>query len=216
MRSAIVLFFLLTICSVAAEQTPSASLETAKSNFSAGDFDGALAAIDQIDKTGKTSADVLDLRGMVYLEQGKFDEAKKSFESATKLDSKRFPPRLHLGDILLREKKFTEARDIYSDLLRDTNVRSSTEKLRYALLLTYLFTGENGVARSALQRIKFPTETPAYYYAQAAWEFANKHSSEAREWMKAADRMFKPREIAWFARPLYDMGWIQKKPALVP
>lgn len=216
MRFVVILFFLFPVFSATAEQTRSASLEAAKGESSAGDFDRALSIIDQIEKSGKTSPDVLDLRGMIYLEQGKFDEAKKSFESATKLDAKRFPPRLHLGDALLREKKFAEARDVYSDLLRDTTLQSSTEKLRYALLLTYLFTGESGGARAALQRIKFPTETPAYYFAQAAWEFAAKNSSEARTWMKAADRMFKSPETAWFARPFYDAGWIKQKPSAVP
>jgi tetratricopeptide (TPR) repeat protein len=189
-------------------------LETAKGNFRQGKFDGALALLDQLDKAQSGNAESLDLRGSIYLEQGKLDEAKKAFRAASEADSKRFSARLHFADVLLREKKFAEARDIYDTLIGETNIQSSNEKLRYAMFLTYLFEHNEVRAQTALDRITFPTESPAYYYGQAAWEFSHNRRDEARKWIKAADRIFDSKTMAWFARPLYDFGWTKEKPPL--
>jgi predicted Zn-dependent protease len=209
------LLFLSAISPARADETRlrSASLlETSRNDYRAGNLNGALGALDEIDKAGKRDSDALDLRGAIYLEEGKFEEAKRAFRAASEASATGFSPRLHLGDVFLREKKFPEAREIYGNLLRQTNIQTSNEKLRYAILLTYLFAKDESRARAALALIRFPTESPAYYYAQAAWEFARAQPEEAHKWMKAGDRMFDARASAWFARPLYDFGWVKEKP----
>jgi tetratricopeptide (TPR) repeat protein len=189
-------------------------LGKAKDNFHQGNFDGALALLDQIEKAKGGSSQSVDLRGCVYLEQGKLDEAKRAFRAASDADASRFPPRLHFADVLMREKKFTEARDAYSDLMEKTDIQMYNEKLRYAILLTYLFEHNEARAQSALERITFPTESPAYYYAQAAWEFAHNRRDDGIKWVKAAHKMFDSKTTAWFAQPLSDCGWHKEKPVL--
>lgn len=188
-------------------------LDKAKSNFRQGDFAAALTSLDQLDKAQSGNAEALDLRGTIYFEQGKLDEAKKAFRAASSADAMRFPPRLHFADVLLREKHFRDARDAYEKLIEETNIQSFNEKLRYAVLLTYLFEHDEAHAQTALERIIFPTESPAYYYAQAAWEFGHDRKDDGEKWIKAARRMFEAKQIAWFARPLYDSGWIKEKPS---
>ncbi len=211
-----VLFFLSAVSLNAAEPTTfqtAALLEAAKNSIRAGKLDAALATLDQIDKTGKGNVDSLDLRGTIYLEQGRLGDAKSAFHAASELDHARFSPRLHLGDVLLREKKFAEARETYGRLLDETNVQVLSEKLRYAILLTYLFAHDESRARMTLNQLKFPTESPAYYYSRAAWEFAHDHGKEGEEWLKAAEKMFDEKSNGWFARPLFDFGWLKNKPA---
>ncbi len=189
-------------------------LEKAEDSFNQGNLDGALTLLDQIEKAKGGSAQALDLRGCIYLEQGKFDDAKKTFRAASDADTSRFPPQLHFADVLMREKKFTDAREAYSDLMEKTNIQTYNEKLRYAMLLTYLFEHNEVRAQTALERIAFPTESPAYYYAQAAWEFAHDRKGDGQKWIKAAHKMFDSKSNAWFAKPLYDYGWIKEKPVL--
>jgi tetratricopeptide (TPR) repeat protein len=189
-------------------------IEIARSYYQAGNFDGALAALDQFDQSRGKIAESLDLRGAIYMERGQLDEAARAFRAAHEVDHALFSPRIHLGEALFREKKYTEARDVFESLLRETNILISSEQLRYALLLTYLAARDDTGARAALDRIKFPTQTPAYYYAQAAWEFAHDRKSDAQKWIKAADGIFDAKTGAWFARPLYDFGWLKKKPML--
>ena len=35
------------------------------------------------------------------------------------------------------------------------------------------------------------------------------------KWMKTAEKIFDEKQTAWFARPLYDFGWIKTKPPIV-
>lgn len=218
-RRFLCVFLLLAwlVSAVIAQTTADISnlLSKAKDDFERGNFDGALGRLDQIDKAKSGDSQALDLRGSIYFEQGKFEEAKKAFRAAASADSSRFPPRLHYVDVLLREKKFSDARYEYNDLGDVTDVQSYNEKLRYGILLTFLFEQNLERARAVLETITFPTETPAYYCAQAAWEYAHNRPGEAKKWLKAAARIYDPKSISWFARPLYDFGWSKEKPPLV-
>jgi tetratricopeptide (TPR) repeat protein len=210
----VLLFFALAPIGLGEEKLPTEPrmVKTARDEYRAGNFDRAVALLDQLGKNAAPNVDAMDLRGQIYLEQGRFDDAKKSFTAASGVNATRFGPKLHFADVLLREKKFSEARDIYVNLLRETNTRVGTEKLRYAVLICYLFTKDDARAQIALDRIPFPTESPAYYYAQAAWEFAHGHEDDAKKWIKAAAKMFTEESATWFARPLYAFGWLQGKP----
>jgi tetratricopeptide (TPR) repeat protein len=188
------------------------SLEVARQSFQAENFVATHAALDRFEKTERPTAESLDLRGCVYMEQGKFDEATKGFEAAHNASPSVFTPRIHAGDLLLRQKKFSEARDIYETLLKEKNILVSNERLRFGVLMTYLGEHDEQGAQSALQRIGFPTQTPAYYYAQAAWGFAHSKDGEAKKWISAAAKIFDANAIPWFAYPLYELGWIKKKP----
>ncbi|MGH7938370.1 MAG: hypothetical protein ACREFG_07675, partial [Chthoniobacterales bacterium] len=101
---------------------------------------------------------------------------------------------------------------VYQKLATETNVLVASERVRYGLLLADLGAHDEAAARSALDNIKFPTETPAYYFAQAAWEFAHGKERPAQKWIATANKMFDPRLVPWFARPLYDFGWLKEKP----
>ncbi|MEP6602714.1 MAG: hypothetical protein ABJB69_02070 [Spartobacteria bacterium] len=116
--------------------------------------------------------------------------------------------------MLLRQKKFAEAREVYQGLLGETNILVANERLRFGVLLTYLGEHKEGHAQEVLQGITFPTETPAYYYAQAAWAFAHDKKSEAQDWIDKARQVFDPDAPLWFAHHLYHFGWIKNKPPL--
>lgn len=189
-------------------------LNLARQNIESGNFKAAQAALDQFEQSNKPNVDSLDLHGVLLMEEGKFAEAAKAFEAARNADPVAFNPRLHAGDLLLRQKKFREARDAYEALLKDTKVTLLIERLRFAILITYLGERDEISARSALERIAFPTQTPAYYHAQAAWSFAHDKNAEGQKWLKGASKIFPPEAEAWFARPLYELGWIKEKPAV--
>jgi tetratricopeptide (TPR) repeat protein len=190
-------------------------LEAARYSFEAGKFDAALALLDQLDKGGKQSGESLDLRGTIRMEQGKLRDAEKLFRAAHAASADLFTPRLHLGDLFFREKKYDEARAAYLEILKETTILTSNERLRYGILLTFLAQHDEKQARQVFDQIVFPTETPAYYYAQSAWGFFHHQEGDARKWLNTGNRIFDPASVAWFAEPLYEFGWIKKKPQLV-
>jgi predicted negative regulator of RcsB-dependent stress response len=171
-------------------------------------------ALDQHEAAAQSNARSLDLRGCILMEQKKLDEALAAFRAAHAADPALFAPRLHIGDALLRQQKWEEARVAYDLVMRETNVLISHEKLRFAVLITHLGAGDKAGGRTALDRITFPTETAAYYYAQAAWAFAHGSKRDAEKWMRTAADIFEPKATAWFARAFYELGWIKPKPPL--
>jgi tetratricopeptide (TPR) repeat protein len=214
---ALFLFLLFTASATNSENAPvDHLLDAARSDYLAGHLDSALAALDQHDKAKGPNGDSLDLRGLVLFEEGKFEAAANAFIEAHKMAPELFAPRLHLGDLYLREKKYPEAREIYQKLAGETDVLISRERLRYGLLLIALAAHAEAPAKSVLDNIKFPTETPAYYFAQAAWEFAHGNEGSAEKWLATAGQIFDRPARAWFARPLYDLGWLKEKPSPPP
>ena len=195
--------------SVSSNDIDGAAREYQRENFKA-----AIAILDRLEKNTPPTVESLDLRGRIYLEQQQFEEARKLFEAAHKANPQIFAPRLHLGDVLLLEKKYADARAAYQQLLRETNILVSNERLRFAVMLTYLGEHDEAAARQALEVIKFPTESACYYYAQAGWAFAHNKKSEAEDWIGRAQSVYPVEATSWYGRHLYHFGWLKKKPPL--
>ena len=187
-------------------------LEAARTDYATGHLDTALMKLDQRDQVKGASAEPVDLRALILLEQGKLDPAEQAVNEAHKLQPSLFAPRLHLGDILLRTKKYADARDVYAKLASETSVLISNERARYGLLLASLGLHDDPGAERALGNIKLPTETAAYYFAQAATDFAHGNVRSAKKWMATAHQIFEAASLFWFERPLYDLGWLKDKP----
>ncbi|CAN5238128.1 hypothetical protein BH20VER2_BH20VER2_03050 [soil metagenome] len=212
----VLLLFAGALPAVAQNQAGVDPLDAARRELQQGHLEEALAAIDQAEKSGSATTSSHDLRGLILLEQGKPEEALASFRAAQKAEPDAFLPRLHIGDALLRAKKWEEARAEYIEVIRSTNILKHNERLRFGILMTHLGAQDTAGAKEAYDRIKFPTESPAYYYAQAAWSYANGEKREGDKWLRTADDMFDEQKTAWFARPLHDFGWIKRKPAPAP
>jgi tetratricopeptide (TPR) repeat protein len=185
----------------------------AKREFQSGKLDAALSLLDQAEKQSSPTPRSMDLRGSILMEQGKYDEAAKLFEAA-KADPTTLA-HLHLGDALRRQQKWEDARAEYRAAMRETDVLINNERLRFADFITYLGAKDEERARAAFERIVFPTESAAYYYAQAAWAFAHGNNRDGQNWIKKAEDIFPAKSTAWFARHLFDFGWLKTKPPLV-
>jgi lipopolysaccharide biosynthesis regulator YciM len=220
MRTLLASLFCLAVLTSTHAAEPSATssdpVERAAYQYESGRFEEAIAILDELAKDGSTqSVHAYDLRGCIYLEQQKYDEAISAFAAAHNVDPNFFPTRIHHADALLRQGKWEEARNMYTALMRDTRILAMNERLRYGLLIANLVGKDEAAAKAALDWLAFPTETGAYYYGQAAWAFAHNDKRAAAKWLKTADEIFKPRQASWFLRPLHDRGWVKDKPPLV-
>ena len=206
-----------TILSAAAQNAAGVDpLDPARREYQQGNLDAAHAALDRVADDPALTAKLQDLRGTIFLEQKKSDEALAAFKAAHEAEPNLFLPHIHLGDTYLRQGKWAEAREVYQEVMKLSNVLMVHERLRYGVLLTYLGAKDDVGAKEALDRVTFPTETPAYYYTQAAWAFAHGAKRPAEKWLRTAAEIFADKDTAWFARPLYEFGWIKKKPPLIP
>ncbi len=203
----------LTVAIASAEQNVVGFdfLETARREFHNGKLDSASNLLADAEKRGQSDGRTLDLRGCILMEQGKLDEASQLFEKAGGMEPLNYA-RLHSGDAFARQKKWEDARAAYKAALTETNIQTTNERLRFAIFFTYLGSKDEEHAQQALGQITFPTESAAYYYAQSAWAFAHGADRDAKNWLKRANDIFPAKSTAWFARSLYDFGWLKTKP----
>jgi tetratricopeptide (TPR) repeat protein len=190
------------------------ALEAAKREFQQRNFDSALATLSDSVTRGDSTGQSFILKGRIYAEQQKYEEAASAFDAAYKLEPGSFA-RLYLADMLVGQKKWQEARAIYESAMKETNILVSNERLRYGLLIASLGAKDDEGSRTAFEKLPFPTESAAYYYSQAAWAFAHGAKGDGDKWIRRADEIFPAKSTAWFARPLFDFGWIKTKPPLV-
>ena len=216
MRSLVAALFLSSLLTLTAAEPGTVGVdpvERARREFENGKLDATSNILDEAEKQGVRNGFLLDLRGCVLMEQGKLDEAIKAFEASHKEDAN-WLGHLHLGDALRRQQKWDEARDAYRGALKETNILVINERLRFGVFITYLGAKDEEHARQTLERIPFPTESAAYYFAQAAWAFAHGSNKDAQNWVKRAEEIFPAKSTAWFSRHLFEFGWLKTKPPL--
>jgi tetratricopeptide (TPR) repeat protein len=212
--AAVLLFSASTIWAAEENASGKNAMEAAGREFQQRKFDAALATLNDAEKRGDPTAKSFILKGRIYAEQQKYDDALFAFDAAYKLEPASLA-RLYLADMFVAQKKWDEARALYESAMKETNVLIAHERLRYGLLIALLGAKDDDGSRAAVERLPFPTESAAYYYAQAAWAFAHGTKSDGDKWIRRAEEIFPTKSTAWFARPLFDLGWIKTRPPLV-
>lgn len=190
-----------------------AALVAAVRAFNARDFAGTIAAVDTAEAIRPPTAMTLNMRGAALLEQKKYDEGSAFFRKALELDPKFHPARFNLCEVPFIQGRYPEARAMFSQLLVED---SHDQLVRYRVLLTWLLEKNDAEAQRVLEAIPFPGDTPAYYYGQAAWEFAHDHADEAKKWVARGNWVFKPGATANYSQPFVTLGWLTEPPPATP
>ncbi len=176
--------------------------------FRTRDWARTLAALDKADKILPPTPMTLNTRGAIFIEQRNFEEGARLCEEALKLDPKFYAARFNLAEIPLVQGKYAESRKLFEKFLRDN---PKDELARFRIFLTLLLEKNYDDARRAIDQIPFPGDTPAYYYANAAWEFAHESPDGAKKWLGRADWTFGPEKCALFADSFYELGWLTRE-----
>jgi tetratricopeptide (TPR) repeat protein len=186
-----------------------AAVREAVRAFTERDFDATLKAIDRAEVLAPPNPLTLNTRGAVLIEQKKFDAGVAWCRKALALDPKFYPARFNLCEVPLVQKRYAEARAMFKELL-DENPKD--ELVRFRILLTWLLENNDFEAHRALDAIPFPGNTPAYYYGNAAWEFAHANPVEANKWVMRGNWVFRPEITANFSQPFIEIGWLTRAP----
>ena len=175
--------------------------------FRARDWEKTLAALAEADKIHPPSPVTLNTRGAMCIEQKDFKQGAIYCEEALKLDPKFYPARFNLAEIQLMEGNYAAARKIFEKFVREN---SKDELARFRVFLTYLLEENYSDARRTIDLIPFPGDTPAYYYANAAWDFGHQRPEAAKKWIGRAYWTFIPEKCATFDDSIYELGWMER------
>jgi len=191
-------------------------VEQARQAYERRDFATALKFVDEANAADPNQAATLNLRGEILLEQKQFDQAETEFKKALKADSKFRQAQFNLALVPLKKKDYAGARDRFEALLGKIaggDKSKAAQLIKFNIYMTYLLEGNEGRAQKLMEQFQFTSDTPALYYAQAAWEFKHNNLTKATDWITSAKKIYSSALNGTFAHSFYDLGWMQS-PAL--
>lgn len=187
-------------------------LEQAQQAYEQRDFDRAAKLAAQADTTQPDQPAVLNLRGEILLEQGKYGDAEQFFSKALKVDSKFREAQFNLADVPFRQKDYEKSRDRFQALLKTTpggDKNQAAQLINFKIFMSYLLEGRETRAQNIREQFRFSGDTPAYYYAEAAWEFKHGNADKANDWIASARKIYPLASNAAYGSGFYDLGWLK-------
>jgi len=164
-----------------------ALIQGALADIDAKKYDAALEKLQVAVQSLPDDPFVLNLLGAAYTKKKDYATARGYFEKSLVLQPDSFPPKFNIGELLFLQRQYPEAR-AYFEKMREADRRN--ELLQFKVFLCLLQMGDKDAAARTMKGIKYPGDTPAWYYAQAAWESKNGNTRKALEYLTAAKYVF--------------------------
>jgi tetratricopeptide (TPR) repeat protein len=180
------------------------------------DLAAALKLVDEADQADPNQAATINLRGEILMQQEQFDQAEAAFKKAAKLDPKLREAQYNLAQIPFKKKEYAKARDRFETLYKRTpggDKNQAAELIKFKVYMTLLLEGKESRAHAMMDEFQFTGDTPALYYAQAAWEFQHNNAEKAADWTASANKIYSSALNSVFADAFYDVGWMQRPAA---
>jgi tetratricopeptide (TPR) repeat protein len=187
--------------------------EQAQQAFRQRDFATALKLIDEADKADPNQPATVNLRGEILMQQQKFDDAEAAFKKAAKLDPKLREAQYNLALVPFKKKDYAKARERFEALYKRTpggDKNQAAELIKFKIYMTLLLEGKESRAHAMMEEFQFTGDTPALYYAQAAWEYKHNNAEKAQDWTNSANKIYSQALNGVFADAFYDVGWMQR------
>jgi Flp pilus assembly protein TadD len=178
-----------------------------------GDFATALKLIDEADQADPNKPATLNLRGEILMQQQQFDQAEAAFKKAARLDPKLREAQYNLAQIPFKKKDYAKARERFEGLnnrIPGGDKNQAAELIKFKIYMTLLLEGKESRAHAMMEEFQFTGDTPALYYAQAAWEYKHNNPEKAADWTSSANKIYSPALNTVFADAFYDVGWMQR------
>ncbi len=196
-----------------------ANFERAERSFRQRDFPAAVKFLDLADEGAPNQAPSLNLRGEIAMEDQKFDEAEEAFRQANVANPKFREAQYNLAQIPFKKKDYAKSRERLEKLFADTpggEKNQAAQLIKYKIFMTLLLEGNDAQAQQMMDQFKFTGDTPALYYAQAAWSFKHDNRDQGNDWIKSARKIYSPALNIIFADTFYDLGWLERAPETAP
>jgi Flp pilus assembly protein TadD len=177
------------------------------------DFATALKLVDQADQAEPNQPATLNLRGEILMQQQQFDQAEAAFKKAAKLDPKFREAQYNLAQIPFKKKDYSKAQERFETLYKRTpggDKNQAAELIKFKIYMTLLLQGKESRAHAMMEEFQFTGDTPALYYAQAAWEYKHNNPEKAADWTGSANKIYSPALNSVFEDAFYDVGWMQR------
>ena len=168
--------------------------------------------IDEADASDPNQAATVNLRGEILMAQHQFAEAEAAFKKALKIDPKFREAQFNLADIPFKQGDYAKARERFEALFQQTpggDKNQAAQIIKFKIYMSLLMEGKESRAQKMMEQFQFTGDTPALYYAQAAWEFKHNNPTKATDWVASAKKIYSSALNNLFGDAFYDLGWVQ-------
>src|SRR6266436_2231118 len=206
----------LTTATERSEKTKAAArskFEQSQQALRQGDFAAALKLIDEADQADPNKPATLNLRDEILMAQQQFDQAEAAFKKAARLDPKLREAQYNLAQIPFKKKDYAKAQERFEALynrMPGGAQNQAAELIKFKIYMTLLLEGKESRAHAMMEEFQFTGDTPALYYAQAAWEYKHNNPEKASDWTGSANKIYSPALNSVFEDAFYDVGWMQR------
>ena len=186
-------------------------------SFQVHDYKSALALTEKAEALMPPTPMTWNVRGAVAIEMRQFEEGEKYCQQALKLNRFFFPARYNLCEIPFLKGEYAEARKMWQALYGSyradypafTKEDEMPELLIYRITIAFLLEKDFVHAKDWLEKIPFPSVTPAYQYAHAAWEHETGDRAKWEEWLKSARFIWPDAKRTNFVDVLVQLKWLK-------
>ncbi len=178
------------------------AVQEALGDFDTKNYDAALKKLEDIVAKVPEDPFVQNLLGAAYTKKKNFEAAEKCFDKALEKQPDFFPAKFNKGELLFLQRQYAEALEYFQKMLK---ADPRNELLQFKALLCNLQLGEKEAAQKILKGIKYPGDTPAWYYSQAAVESKNGNKKKALEYVTGAKYIFGTK-TELFDETFHDLG----------
>jgi tetratricopeptide (TPR) repeat protein len=178
-----------------AETKKNMAIERVLADYGTQKYDEALERLFELKDDYPGDPLILNLMGSVYTKKLNYQKAEKAFRQALDIEPGFFPAAYNLGELLFLQQKYALARQYY-ETMRATDHRH--ELLQFKVALCDIMAGETVRASKVMNTIKYPGDSPSWYYAHAALEHKQGNTAKAREYVRGAKFVYGPEKTALF------------------
>lgn len=180
--------------------------------FQIRDFKGAMEYVDKADEILPPTSWSLNIRGAIAIELHDFERGLKYCKDSLKLDPGFFPAKFNICEIPFLQGQYADARRLWSELYSGMKSGDpSNELVIYRIFLTFLLEKDMHQAEDWLEKLPFPSQTPAYQYAHAAWARQQGDLAKWDEWLRSAAYIWPEMKRAEFVDVLIQLGWMKRQ-----
>jgi tetratricopeptide (TPR) repeat protein len=148
------------------------------------------------------------VRGNIYSEKKKWDDARKDYEKALTIDPQNAAAEVNLAELDFRLKQYDQARAGFLSIATDKDLGDLAS---YMVLLCDLYNAHDAAAGQELAAFNAAGKNASYYFGNIAWDLFHRNVNGARDYLQSAQAIYPPGKIRLYESNLVETGYLPLK-----